>query len=308
MRYEPEDIAFQRAILANPADTTLKLVYADWLQDRADTRAEYVRLQLELARAEEALKAPQAYTFPTSPRQAQLEREREARKVVTTRKKLTQMGRNLDPVWVGFMHSLAQPFAPLAFQDGEPVHPFTEPVGLRGRVVLFESQYRTADACDDGLLTDLAFLTKVEWGECCYGARSCDMFGFVCELPMGREPLTARKVLTAIKAADFRSEHVHRLSRATLPYPGYHPGTANDEIHTAFAGQYMFANEDPGAEDAANHGMLKRYVTGGRVWYVLLHIGEKPCALVTLLAVGRSPHGNRLVGAITSQVCHNLCD
>ncbi|MBN9121631.1 MAG: TIGR02996 domain-containing protein [Planctomycetes bacterium] len=30
MRYE-DDITFQRAILANPADTTLKLVYADWL-------------------------------------------------------------------------------------------------------------------------------------------------------------------------------------------------------------------------------------------------------------------------------------
>jgi uncharacterized protein (TIGR02996 family) len=47
MPYE-DDIAFQRAILANPADTTLKLVYADWLQERADPRAEYLRLQVEL--------------------------------------------------------------------------------------------------------------------------------------------------------------------------------------------------------------------------------------------------------------------
>ena len=47
MQYD-DDIAFQRAILANPADTTLKLVYADWLQDRGDPRAEYVRLQVQL--------------------------------------------------------------------------------------------------------------------------------------------------------------------------------------------------------------------------------------------------------------------
>jgi uncharacterized protein (TIGR02996 family) len=43
-----DDIAFQRAILASPADTTLKLVYADWLQERDDPRAEFLRLQVEL--------------------------------------------------------------------------------------------------------------------------------------------------------------------------------------------------------------------------------------------------------------------
>jgi uncharacterized protein (TIGR02996 family) len=47
MQYD-DDIAFQRAILANPADATLKLVYADWLQERDDPRAEFVRLQVEL--------------------------------------------------------------------------------------------------------------------------------------------------------------------------------------------------------------------------------------------------------------------
>lgn len=47
MQYE-DDIAFQRAILANPSDTTLKLVYADWLQERDDPRAEFVRLQVQL--------------------------------------------------------------------------------------------------------------------------------------------------------------------------------------------------------------------------------------------------------------------
>lgn len=42
-----DDTAFQRAILADPADTTLKLVDADWLQERDDPRAQFVRLQVE---------------------------------------------------------------------------------------------------------------------------------------------------------------------------------------------------------------------------------------------------------------------
>jgi uncharacterized protein (TIGR02996 family) len=47
MQYE-DDTAFQRAILASPADMALKLVYADWLQEHDDPRAEFVRLQVEL--------------------------------------------------------------------------------------------------------------------------------------------------------------------------------------------------------------------------------------------------------------------
>src|SRR4051812_47905757 len=39
-----EDEPFLRAILANPDDRVSRLVYADWLDDRADPRAEYARL------------------------------------------------------------------------------------------------------------------------------------------------------------------------------------------------------------------------------------------------------------------------
>jgi len=213
----------------------------------------------------------------------------------------------LDPNWVAFMNTLAQPFKPIVFQDREPWHPFTEPVGLRGDVVVFESQYRTVDAWDGGLLADLAFVTGVEWEECASGAASCEMHGFVCDLMTDSDPLTGRKVLTAIKAADFRSEHIAKLDVTQIPFPGYHPDTLNDEIHTDFAYQYLFDNETNDPEQSGTHRMLREYVSGSRLWYVLLHIGEKPCD-VALLAVGRSPYGNRLVGAITNQMCHSLCD
>jgi uncharacterized protein (TIGR02996 family) len=37
------DDDFQRAIEAQPGDRTLRLVFADWLEERADPRAELIR-------------------------------------------------------------------------------------------------------------------------------------------------------------------------------------------------------------------------------------------------------------------------
>ena len=78
MQYE-DDTAFQRAILANPADMTLKLVYADWLQEHDDLRAEFVRLQVEL----HTTKAPSA--------------------AVDAAAWFMLMGGGLDADWVAFM-------------------------------------------------------------------------------------------------------------------------------------------------------------------------------------------------------------
>ena len=44
-----DDEPFLRAILAAPEDTTTRLVYADWLEERGDARAEYLRLGAQLA-------------------------------------------------------------------------------------------------------------------------------------------------------------------------------------------------------------------------------------------------------------------
>jgi len=46
-----DEAAFLAAMQAAPADAALRLVYADWLQERDDARAEFVRLQHQLATA-----------------------------------------------------------------------------------------------------------------------------------------------------------------------------------------------------------------------------------------------------------------
>jgi uncharacterized protein (TIGR02996 family) len=43
-----EEEAFIEAILESPNDVTHRLVYADWLDERSDPRAEYLRLQVAL--------------------------------------------------------------------------------------------------------------------------------------------------------------------------------------------------------------------------------------------------------------------
>lgn len=44
-----EEHAFLSAIMANPDDHTTKLVYADWLDERDDPRAEVLRLKVQVA-------------------------------------------------------------------------------------------------------------------------------------------------------------------------------------------------------------------------------------------------------------------
>jgi uncharacterized protein (TIGR02996 family) len=45
-----DDQDFVQAILSRPDDDTVRLVYADWLDERGDVRGEFLRLSLELAR------------------------------------------------------------------------------------------------------------------------------------------------------------------------------------------------------------------------------------------------------------------
>src|SRR6266571_2688786 len=45
-----QDEGFLRAIIEEPDDVALRLIYADWLDERGDPRGEFIRVQCELAR------------------------------------------------------------------------------------------------------------------------------------------------------------------------------------------------------------------------------------------------------------------
>lgn len=57
--------SFLRTIIENPADDGPRLVYADWLEERGDPRGEFIRVQCELAGANERCRAgPPDYCYP----------------------------------------------------------------------------------------------------------------------------------------------------------------------------------------------------------------------------------------------------
>jgi uncharacterized protein (TIGR02996 family) len=276
-----EDAAFLRAIMAAPEEVAPKLIYADWLDERG--------------RAEEAAYLRAEFGPEPSPGGA---------------------WPGLDPGWRAFMDTLARPFLPYTqAYDEFPIPPADMPfrgtIGRRGGLYTFEPHFATYAAYDDSTLADLRLLGELGPGECCYGASSRRRFPFACEC-VGGGPLTGAGVLDALGARIFRSDHIADLGRAEIPYPGYQPGTNNDEVHTEFAGQGLFEHDESGPDDGA-HGLLRRHVRGP-MWYVLLHPTKhrngdwEYAANVMLFAVGLSPSGRRLVGVVTSQVCHNLCD
>jgi uncharacterized protein (TIGR02996 family) len=76
-----EDFAFLRSVFYQPGDDVLRLVYADYLDERGDPRAEYLRLDVERRRPENR----------AADRQAALTEQ------------LGKLARNLDSRWVGCM-------------------------------------------------------------------------------------------------------------------------------------------------------------------------------------------------------------
>ncbi|HEY1187847.1 MAG TPA: TIGR02996 domain-containing protein [Gemmata sp.] len=62
-----EDEAFIRAIVDSPGDDTPRLVYADWLDDRADPRGPYLRAECEWAGSGRKEKALRTRAAPLDP-------------------------------------------------------------------------------------------------------------------------------------------------------------------------------------------------------------------------------------------------
>jgi uncharacterized protein (TIGR02996 family) len=298
-----EEEAFLRALIASPEDAALRGVYADWLEERGDSaRGEFLRLDA----AEEERSGP---------------RWRELRAVV-------DFFPRTDPGWPTLVTTLGRAFRTgpqsRVFVDVEPASlPFGDTIGCRGRIVAFRGQFQGERSWSPGLTKDVELLVGLPGMECAYGAADMEMHPFLCEVVTERRPLTGSDVLAALKARDFRSRHIPTLEATRIAYPGYHPsrghGIDNDEIHNDFARQYLFPRPGEGdagegtSEGGGTHGLLRRSVYG-HLWYVLLHVtpqnygGMLLSPYVVLFAVGLSLNGDRLIGAVTHQVCHNLCD
>jgi uncharacterized protein (TIGR02996 family) len=78
------DDPFVAALAEDPADEALRLIYADWLEERDDPRAEYLRLDAEY----QDLAAKAKLAKPERARRTQLKRT------------LKRLRKGLDPAWL----------------------------------------------------------------------------------------------------------------------------------------------------------------------------------------------------------------
>ena len=86
-----EEARFLEGIQANPEDLFLRLVYADWLEEREDPRSEYLRVDGELQKLI-GLLSPNASDTESKIRQL--------------RAQLKKLGKTLDPDWVAIFDAL----------------------------------------------------------------------------------------------------------------------------------------------------------------------------------------------------------
>lgn len=207
----------------------------------------------------------------------------------------------------------------LTFGMTDDTYPLNEKIILHSGIAIFESQLELIPTSSP----DYDFLSNIEFGNCARGACDCKVYPFICvpERPFTNIP-TAAEIILELNVANFQSEHITNLHTSQIPYPGYHPGTKNDEIHTNPNKQFMFDKENIKPEDAGNsvrlsqasHQALRSYVAENHLFYTLFHDNPKWSGkfmfsnFVLLFAIGVSPQTGNLVGAVSHQACHNLCD
>ncbi len=216
---------------------------------------------------------------------------------------------------------MKQPDGILDFDTPSEFYPLDSPIRLNDGIATF------ADSTAEPDSRDVAFLRSLPLTEVWYGAATMPIHRLIVTPSTAfRELPTAAEVLTLLRASTFCSEHIRRLDRTDLPFPGYHPHTKNDEIHTDPEEQHFFATDSKledelDVEEQARHNTsrdchtaLRDHMLLKRLFYVLVHTkpqdfdGYVSSTYVLLFAVGVSPVSGSLIGVVSHQVCHNLCD
>eukprot|EP01112_Ceratiomyxa_fruticulosa_P013256 TRINITY_DN3716_c0_g1_i1.p1 TRINITY_DN3716_c0_g1~~TRINITY_DN3716_c0_g1_i1.p1 ORF type:complete len:171 (+),score=30.06 TRINITY_DN3716_c0_g1_i1:289-801(+) len=170
--------------------------------------------------------------------------------------------------------------------------------------MVFENQFKEKVQWTPELEHILAFLKELRLANCYYGSTEAPVLPFICELVQAeRGQVSNEDIINSLKLSPHFSEEL------------------NDQIHNDFHKQHIFShdleegekkNPQDGTEGFGNHGALKNFVRQGKLWYVIAHQTPNKeygfSEYVVLFAVGVSNCGRYLVGVVSYQSCHNLCD
>lgn len=207
-------------------------------------------------------------------------------------------------------------------------------------IISFEgSTIVVGDANHQDIKEAIKYIPQLEPFEISQGAALTYIYPFVSKYDdKHQKDTTASQILDSLKVIGFKSEHIKSLDKEFLEFPGYNPATLNDEIHNDFTEQNLFEVEDIHPDEGI-HGELLRNVHHKKLWYILLHPWEKVATSdteastkkedfnyaliygneelgyfnkkyghVLLLVVGVTQDKKNIIGYISHQVCHNLCD
>ncbi|QDV49741.1 hypothetical protein [Gimesia fumaroli] len=214
------------------------------------------------------------------------------------------------------------------FGSDVDTYPLDQPLVLRSGIAVFTDDCEKVDESGD----DVKFLKSLPEIEVWYGAITPSVSPFLAvTTPVQTRLPTARRVLELLRASCFESEHIKSLDVVNIPFPGYHPRTKNDEIHSDPQEQCLFAKDEKDQyelDDNINdpewrlrdeqsrgcHASLRAAVLENHLYYVQIHAkpkvydGSEYREYVIVFAVGVSRASGNLIGMVSFQVCHNLCD
>ncbi|MCA9006675.1 MAG: hypothetical protein KDA70_15485 [Planctomycetaceae bacterium] len=209
-------------------------------------------------------------------------------------------------------------------------YPLDQPIVLHSGIAVFTGDCDKLGESGD----EITFLKSLPEIEVWYGAINPKVYPFLAIADeVMTSPPTARRVLELLRASCFESVHITSLDEVNIPYPGYNPRTKNDEIHSDSQKQCLFAHDEKDhveLEDNKNdpewrrldeksrgcHTSLRAAVQDNHLYYVQIH--TKPEKLegfetesreyVIVFAVGVSLTSGNLIGMVSCQLCHDLCD
>ena len=169
------------------------------------------------------------------------------------------------------------------------------------------------------------------WGQCAAYVYDSNIYPFIA--PAIYEKLNGRVLLDHIKTKWFKSSILTNINLNSdfINSPGYNPGN-NDEIHNDHIAQYLFHHGDYHCEDknmskldiakfkikhensVQKHSQLKSLVINGSLWYILLHTNRylhnnfEFADNIVLMALGVCSKTDQIIGVISVNACHNICD
>ena len=181
------------------------------------------------------------------------------------------------------------------------------------------------------IITTAHTIKQIHWGQCAVYVYDSFIHPFIAPPIAG--DITGLKLIDHLSLRWFKSNVLTAkdLDASSVACRGYNPGS-NDEIHNDDSAQYIFHYgeyicDDPGLdqtemsrfegkhnESAKRLGQLKKLVVDEKLWYLLLHterekIDEDEFSdSVVLMAVGQCILTGQLIGVITANSCHNVCD